>query len=494
MTDREQLLERLRSANPLPGVDHVDANELSSFVSYFEERKGAVTTTRTPVSPEIKSPDRRRWRPAIAFGTAAALLVAAVGIVVVIVQGNGEGSPDRVGTPTSVTGATTTTGSVDEEPAAVPPEPNTTTTAPAPFVGVVTLDPDATAHDFGEPSLALDSAGRPQVLYWKGATTVGLATCDDRDCSSSSVGEVVGDVSGLLVGTPRPGAGPILWVGGGGDRSPAPRLLACPEEDCLEPTFPGITPADGWPRPAIAADESGGALVVYNSAHTPPTVSLLRCSETSCKTDVTSSVAWQPPAEWIASTPGAALDNDRALIAIRSDEGILIAECAEPNCFSSPDGTGINALASIPIAETVRGPLLAVGTEGAPIALVEVNKTGLDSPTYLGAVVVAACVDAACDDWVVTELAEITDMYMEWSMATGPDGKLRIAWTEDDSLFLATCENNACSQYTIVDTGHSATDVALAFDPEGAPIIATTSRERGLELLFCGDDSCQIGR
>ena len=181
----------------------------------------------------------------------------------------------------------------------------------------------------------------------------------------------------------------------------------------------------------------------------------------------------------------------RSKTASRTDQGILIGECAEPDCLPPPEGSGITPVASIPIEEAVRGPGLVLGAGGAPTTVVEVNASGSDAETYLGAIVVAACVDAARSDVEVTELAHTSDPYMQWSMAAGPDGRLRIAWTAQDALFLATCHDSACSQFSVVDTGHPADDVALAFDPTGAPTLATTSQERGLELVLCGDDTCQ---
>jgi hypothetical protein len=73
MTDREMVLERLRSANPLPDTDHVDAEELGLFVSYFEERKADMQTEKRPTP---QAPLRRRqngWL--VAAGAAIAVFV-----------------------------------------------------------------------------------------------------------------------------------------------------------------------------------------------------------------------------------------------------------------------------------------------------------------------------------------------------------------------------------------------------------------------------------
>ena len=60
MTDRETMLERLRSANPLPDDDLVDAEEFGLFVSYFEERKAAMHPTPTTKPINSNAPSRKR--------------------------------------------------------------------------------------------------------------------------------------------------------------------------------------------------------------------------------------------------------------------------------------------------------------------------------------------------------------------------------------------------------------------------------------------------
>ena len=68
MTDRETTLERLRSANPLPDGDHVDAEELGLFVSYFEERKAAMHHAPTQKPTKPVRPPQRAWRRRPAVG------------------------------------------------------------------------------------------------------------------------------------------------------------------------------------------------------------------------------------------------------------------------------------------------------------------------------------------------------------------------------------------------------------------------------------------
>jgi hypothetical protein len=129
MTDRERVLERLRSANPLPGIDHVDADELGLFVSYFEERRDRMADTRTTRGHEPKETQHRWARPVLVFMTALAVCLVVVGAAALLMRG--EESSVEPAAPTTVppvgttVPATTvadppvTTPSVDEPP---PPE------------------------------------------------------------------------------------------------------------------------------------------------------------------------------------------------------------------------------------------------------------------------------------------------------------------------------------------------------------------------------------
>ena len=75
MTDRETMLERLRSANPLPDTDHVDAEELGLFVSYFEERKADMQTEKRPAPQAPLRRRRKGWLVAAAAAIAVFVLI-----------------------------------------------------------------------------------------------------------------------------------------------------------------------------------------------------------------------------------------------------------------------------------------------------------------------------------------------------------------------------------------------------------------------------------
>ncbi len=491
-TSSDPVRSRMAAANPAPPDAEPPRAVMTAddILDIIDSRARAIAPEASTHGPSGPVSRRRTGSSAWALVGGFVLAAVTVGVAVLLFRGDTGNVVDQPAVTTTVPLMTSTTPPVTttETPTTPPtaaPEVTTATTLPAPFVGVVSLDPDAIEVQFAAPSLALDAEGRPQVLYRRNGSVVALATCVDPECSTVSIRDVHSSTGAPLVGTPRPDSGPVFWVGRGGDVGPEAVLVVCPDLDCAEPTVLDVSGV----RPAIAADASG-RVVVASVDRSEGALSLLQCFESSCSGDVTS--RWNVlPERWLGDA-AVALRDGLPVVAMRTDQGVTIAECAEFECMPGPGGPGIDVVASIPIEQAVMGPLLGLGRGGAPVAIVQVDRTLPGAPTWSGAIVVAACEDAACNTVVVTELSEIDDMYSEWAMATGPDGRVRIAWTQHASLFLATCQDGTCSQHSIVDTGHHADDIALAFDPAGSPVIATSSRDRGLELVYCGDDACRI--
>jgi hypothetical protein len=139
----------------------------------------------------------------------------------------------------------------------------------------------------------------------------------------------------------------------------------------------------------------------------------------------------------------------------------------------------------------VRDPLVTIAPEGEPIATVFVNRTPEEATSLTLGIVVAACLDAQCSDTVVTEVARTGDAYTEASVAVGPDGRLQIAWTENGEVMLTTCTDATCRSHATAATGYAATDLSIAFDARLGLVFATTSPERGLELIPCDLGSCR---
>lgn len=460
---------------------------------------GEITTAAAPRMR--RSFVRRPWVAGLAAAAATLVVIGGAALMfrsmgdtpapvtdqpAVQTPGLPEQQPPVTEAPGDVQPGVTATAPVTTE--ALEPAPPATTTSP--HVGVVSLDPAATERDWGQPELAFDAEGRPQILYLKTWNSVGLVVCEDVACSSFSSHEVFSpERLGKYVGVPRPGAGPLIWSGGGGDGPSgdgyATQLTACSDEDCVESTTLELSTV-GSKDPVIVTDESGRATVV--STGESFSAWLLPCVEPSCA-EATNRLVWQAPAGFWGGPSSVALRDGLPVIALRTADGFRIGGCAEPDCL-----TGIEFGATVPVADMVRDPIMAIGPSGSPIAIVFTGP-GDDSPTWFENVWVAACIDAVCRDAIISAVARVEDMYSEWSVATGPDGRIRFAWTEDDFLKLATCHDSTCSEISIADTGHPADDVSLAFGPDGRPVLATTSQDhdRGLEIVFCRDDSCQVG-
>lgn len=99
MIEQNEALERLRSANPVPGIDDID-DEFALFLSHFAERS-TVTADTEYVTPPPRSrrtmgdPHRRRWS-IWAFAATFVLTVAAIGVVVLVSR---SGEPDVADEP-----------------------------------------------------------------------------------------------------------------------------------------------------------------------------------------------------------------------------------------------------------------------------------------------------------------------------------------------------------------------------------------------------------
>lgn len=134
MKGHEELLERMRSANPVPHPDQTEPDELQRVFSLITERRTAMTA-----SPKVR-PDRRhlgldpppgsRRKRAAAFAGAAIALIAAVGITALVLVNDG---PPRSPAATTVSVPSVTAPPPTAPQIVVPPAPapSASTTPPA---------------------------------------------------------------------------------------------------------------------------------------------------------------------------------------------------------------------------------------------------------------------------------------------------------------------------------------------------------------------------
>ncbi len=137
MMRADEALERVRSANPLPDVEHVDTDEIALFLSHFEERRSSMTMTDTRgTSFEPLPGPRRNWRPVLVIGLAMMLVLALVGGVVLVIGG---GEEPEVTLPPATDGVATTQ---------VPPTTGEPATRVSPVAPPLVLELSWTRTDF----------------------------------------------------------------------------------------------------------------------------------------------------------------------------------------------------------------------------------------------------------------------------------------------------------------------------------------------------------
>lgn len=82
MTDRHEALDQLRSANPVPAFDLIDPDEMASVATLCEERR--LTPTAAKQDLPAAAPRRGLRKPVLAFATAFAAVVAAIGVFALV--------------------------------------------------------------------------------------------------------------------------------------------------------------------------------------------------------------------------------------------------------------------------------------------------------------------------------------------------------------------------------------------------------------------------
>jgi hypothetical protein len=291
MIRREPALKRLHSANPLPDADHVDGDELSAFVSLFEERRSQMTTppntkpTRSSISP---APRRSRLRPILAFGAALVLILGVIGGVVLLTEGDGT---DTIGTTIATTPPTTADGvttspegpaeDASEQPVAVIPEEPSNRSV----VRILSDQPEAFTR------LGLDPNGIPVLLTLSGSgeaesQVLRVLSCADEGCEDFTVepiGHEFHDIGGTI--------GEEIVVGPSGDvyfgwaevhRYHDGALELLPVLGNWPHTQPPEELMPHMPLPAAFDDAGHPMFVVYHGQY-PATISLVACNDPLCE-------------------------------------------------------------------------------------------------------------------------------------------------------------------------------------------------------------------
>lgn len=266
MTETDRALERLRSANPVPGIDHVDADELGLFVSYFEERRDVMTDTKSDRRGGTADEQPRRLRPVAVFATALVVCLVVVGALTLLMRGEtSEVDPAASVTVPSVTAPPEATTVVE-----------TTTVVPTAAVTVSRL---SSRSEFFS-SVAVGSNGLPIVASYafSEGDEVGMLRlfwCADAACEEVEVVDVMEApwLGRTLELAAAPNGDLYLQVGESvevhrdGDLTTLPLMFNWPSvEEMAVAELPVAFMDDGRPVFVGAMGEQGLTLVICDDA------------------------------------------------------------------------------------------------------------------------------------------------------------------------------------------------------------------------------------
>jgi hypothetical protein len=461
--------------------DHLDAAappvdvDLLVRALVAEGRTDDMPVTTLEPEHETPAPARHRWRIGLAFAAALIVTIAAVGAVAWL--GGGSDGPAAEPTIPSSTPVATET----------PSTPPTTAVALLPAQAtLVTLDPEV-ALAWAQQAITASPNGEIRVLYQRDDTTVALARCEDAACAEPVVSTLLdnGGPLGWVIGTAR-SEGPVFWLGAGaGDAVSS--LVVCVDDTCVDRELIPLRGAPNAPgTPVVTTTFDDIPLVGYMNGVYPSDVITFRCMEPTCADDFSNWVTWSSLANQFVGKAAIAQADGPPVIAIAGEESVYFGSCRHDNCRpESETVSGFESMVEVPVAAGIfRGPELMLRSDGAPRAVVFLEN-GLAED-----IVAISCDTAECLSPVVTTLGATVDSFTEWDAVLGYDGRLRVAWTDQGTLWLASCTDEMCTAFDLVEVNHPARDVAIEIGPRGFPILATSSPDRGLELLICADAQC----
>jgi hypothetical protein len=468
--------------------DHLDAEappidiDLLARALVAEGRTDDMPVTTLKPDHDAPAHVRRRWRIALAFAAALIVTIAAVGAVAWL--GGGSDGPAAEPTIPSPRPLTTETPPTTVDVTSTPPM---TSEASLPAQAIlVTLDPGV-ALAWAQQAVTVGLDGEIRVLYQRDDTTVALARCEDATCAEPVITTLLdnGDPLGWVIGTAR-SEGPVFWLGAGaGDAFSS--LVICVDDACADReliTLRGAADAPGTPVVTTTSDDI--PLVGYMNGVYPSDVITFRCMEPTCAEDFSNWVTWSSLADQFVGKAAIAQAEGPPVIAVAGEESLYFGSCRQDECRPNSETlSGFASMVEVPVAAGIfRGPELMLRPDGAPLAVVFLEN-GLAED-----IVAISCDTVECLTPVVTTLGTTLDSFTEWDTVLGPDGLLRVAWTDQGTLWLASCTDEMCTAFDLVEVNHPARDIAIEIGSRGFPILATSSPDRGLELLVCADAQC----
>lgn len=274
MTDTERAMDRLRAANPLPG-DHVDADELGSFVSYFEERSDVMSGIKTIRRDETTESPRRRFRPAWVFAGALVAVLVVFGVTGLLIQGD-EGPVSPTVPVVDSPQPTTLEPAPDVEPAPVSPEQSSR---------IVRLSDDMEY----QATVGVGPDGLPVIASFRfdeneGIGTVRLFFCADSACEDSDVVEVAEEewIGSPLELTVAPNGDIYMIMPGEAGQSVA--LIRNGEATALPAMF-NWPYGDPYPFPVLPSDFMDDGRPVFVGP-IGQTLTLVVCNDAVCESRI----------------------------------------------------------------------------------------------------------------------------------------------------------------------------------------------------------------
>jgi hypothetical protein len=448
VTRHDEALEQMRSANPLPGIDFVDADELVLSRSHFKERRLAMTT-RTP-TPRDLTPTKsdRSWRSAIVATSAFILVIALLGVGTFVLRGS-EGSmisPAEPATTVATTIPPVTT--VPEESVAGIPE------VPVIESGVRVL---SEVPEYGA-NLVLGADGFPMLLSTTRTGdeypgTARLFRCADIACDEFAIDvleyepeegmfAVLGSaVTDAFVVAPT-GDVYVAFESGIPERNGipfVPREVVRWSDGVIDPlpvlsNWPGNEDTRYTPLPA-AFDGSGNPIfVTYDGMH-PAILNLLACSDPLC-------------ADYVeVELDSGMIHNQFPSVFFDGDEVRVVYGIGEPTGPPSPEAgyDGAEAVFQTKVATISDLP-------GSPQVSTEVIHEGLN----------AYMIDAAVNDgsdpvaWI-------------WRRQ-----ETAVPGEPSQSIITVVCEDPSCNEAMVTENDAVDPGMIGEFDPQMRPISAYT--------------------
>lgn len=354
---------------------------------------------------------------------------------------------------------------------------------PPPGEMVTTVVSEADAELIGaNPSLLIDAAGLPMVMYTTGQETPQpkLVRCLDAACSvhTSTTVDIGGFHNTLALGPDGlPAVAHHDW-----DHV---YLTRCNDASCTTTSTVELEAAEfGYTEPvSVAFDPTGAPIVAFHNGY-DYYIHVVACDDAICSTMSSGRVETFADAEgfrYWTNTVDIVIPRDGlpVVAAGQSDGAVRVAKCADRACTESTativDATGLDNLTSDMILGSDDLPLIAYYADGNLRA--------------------AKCENPQCTEYTVTTVSDgIADFIASVgpSIAVGADGLPVIAyWAPGRVLQLASCNDQACATSTVSTFGNANT-FALAIGIDGAPVIAYHD-EPELVVAKCGDAACGSG-